>query len=448
MDIHLGVILLTIAIAVLTTVCLLLLFRLRRLYTRLNQQTDSLKHLAEILKTNERVLKEKLILRLCYNTRHSEQESGDVISHYQLQEFLDHAAIVLIRFTDITPLSSTLHRDAYYLAQQELSRACHDAAEPFFPSFWLWENPSTVIGVLSCTDTLTESVRLECFSQLGNALQQICLSDKWNSPVIAFGGAVSSSQELFHSYDQAAELLNHKIHTHTVHPYSYEEFRRTELQFDYNKQSLLARYVLLGKTEDGVKLLSSWFSVVHANPDTSVEFVKDTALQILHSIRIALEKKPGIYAAALPLLDEAAREVGQFSTVHQIGEYMADQIQRLCESTLSSKTSKGKVKTDQLIQWMNANYNRDISLEDMAAQIGCSVSYTSKLFKKETGRDISAYLSSLRIAHAKELLTTTHLSLAEIAAAVGFNNQQTLIRNFKSLTGLTPTEFRNNPETT
>lgn len=431
----------------LACLCLFLRHRLSQQSVQLQQQIDSHKHLNAILNANERVLKEKLILRLCYNTWNADSGLDDVISHYQLQAVLEHAAVVLIRFTDITPLSSNLHRDAYYLAQQTLNSACRKAADAYFKSFWLWENPSTMIGILTGTDSLSENARLTKFNELGCLLQDICCSDKWNSPVIAIGSNAPSCQELSCSYDQAAELLNHKIHTQTTTPYSYEEFRRTEIQFDYNKQALLSRYVLLGKTNDAVKLLSSWFSIVHANPDTSLDFIKDTSFQIIRSLQAALEKKPGLCAAANSILDEAAAEVSRFSTVHHSGEYLVDLIQKLCESALTAKASKGKLKTDALIQWMNENYNRDISLEDMAEKIGCSISYTSKLFKKETGRDISTYLSSLRIDHAKELLISTHMSLAEISAAVGFNNQQTLIRNFKNLTGLTPTEFRNNPDT-
>lgn len=427
-------------------ICVFLNRRLKRQSAQLQEQILSHKHLNAILDANERILKEKLILRLCYNAWNAEKGLDDVISHYKLREVLEHAVVVLIRFTDITSLSSNLHRDTYYRAQQDLNRACHNTSDTYFPSFWLWENPSTMIGILTGSDALPENTRLAAFNELGHLLQEICCSDKWNSPVIAFGNNAPSWQELSHSYDEAAELLNHKIHTHTTTPYSYEEFRRTEIQFDYNKQSLLARYVMLGKTNDAVKLLGSWFSIVHANPDTSLDFIKETSLRIIDSIRDALEKKPGMYTAAGSILDEAAAEVSRFSTVHHSGEYLVEMIQKLCECSLNARTSKGKLKTDTLIQWMNENYSRDISLEDMAETIGCSISYTSKLFKKETGCDISTYLSGLRISHAKELLATTHMSLAEISAAVGFNNQQTLIRNFKSLTGLTPTEFRSSPD--
>ena len=132
--------------------------------------------------------------------------------------------------------------------------------------------------------------------------------------------------------------------------------------------------------------------------------------------------------------------------VHDFGQLLLPLVQDVCGLVLAASANKGKVKIDHLIKWMSENYNSDISLETMATYIGCSPAYTSKLFKKETGCDIITYLSGLRIEHAKELLCTTQITIAEVAAFVGFNNQQTFIRNFKKLTGLTPTEYRSLPD--
>ncbi len=421
--------------------CLFLAVRLRSLRILLQEQEQIRQRQDVILNINRQVIKEKLILRLCYGGHQEEKEMEAVILYYGFQAFLERAMVVLLHYTTAGPLSADFHKDSYYLAQKNLIQTCTQAAAPYFESFWLWENPATMIGILANVEDLSEESRLESIHKLGGALQEVCCSDSGNAPVIAFG---SGHQKLSDSYREASELLSHKIHTHAIHPYSYEEFKRIELQFSYNKQSLLCRYVLLGKTNDAVELLSSYFSVIHANPDTSLGFAKETSFQILHTLRNALEKQPALPAADA-LLEDVGSRISQFSTVHQIGAYMVETVRKLCESSIDARFSKGKKKVDSLIQWLEENYSRDISLEDMAAHIACSVSYTSRLFKKEAGCDVSTYLSRIRISHAKELLTKTQMNLAEIAAAVGFNNQQTLIRNFKNLTGLTPTEFRHNP---
>ena len=78
----------------------------------------------------------------------------------------------------------------------------------------------------------------------------------------------------------------------------------------------------------------------------------------------------------------------------------------------------------------------------MASQIGCSASYTSKLFKSVTGVELVGYLNSVRVEHVKQLLRTTQLPVSEITILAGFNSQQTMIRNFKKNLGITPSEYR------
>ena len=76
---------------------------------------------------------------------------------------------------------------------------------------------------------------------------------------------------------------------------------------------------------------------------------------------------------------------------------------------------------------------------------GCSfiddTIYISQLIKNETGLNYTQYITELRIEKAKELLTNTKLSLAEISEAVGFNDYFYFIKKFKREVGVTPGKF-------
>lgn len=417
----------------------------KKLHTARAELAGQLKQCRQILTSNAKVLKGKMFLRLCYGADIHTPELMDIMSFFHFSR-LQNVSAVLIQFPDSAPLFNNFHKDAYYLEQQNLIEACNNAAKDFFSSFWQWENPRTIIGIIELSEGLSENMILLGINELGAVLQKVCTLDGNKSPAIAFGGISQSLETLSISYNEALELLNHKIHNHLITPYSYEEFKRTEIQFDYNKQLLLARYVRLGKAADAAKLLNSYFSVIHANPDTSVAVVRDTSKQIIKVIQTAVEEMSVIYAGCLPLFSEAGQVLDGFTTVHDFGRYLLEITQKICEIVLSANASRGKIKIQDLISWLNENYSQDISLETMSSYIGCSPAYTSRLFKKETGCDIMTYLATIRINHAKELLGTTTMTLTEISASVGFNHQQTFIRNFKNLVGLTPTEYRNSTD--
>ncbi|WP_283624205.1 response regulator transcription factor [Clostridium butyricum] len=90
------------------------------------------------------------------------------------------------------------------------------------------------------------------------------------------------------------------------------------------------------------------------------------------------------------------------------------------------------------------NYNKNISLKDVADEVYLSQNYLSELFKKEIGEGFYDFLSKYRIKKAKEILLTTNLKVYEIAQMVGYNDSITFGRAFKKITGTTPNNFRNN----
>ena len=92
------------------------------------------------------------------------------------------------------------------------------------------------------------------------------------------------------------------------------------------------------------------------------------------------------------------------------------------------------------------NYNKNISLKDVADEVYLSQNYLSELFKKEIGEGFYDFLSKYRIKKAKEILLTTNLKVYEIAQMVGYNDSITFGRAFKKITGTTPNNFRNNRE--
>lgn len=95
------------------------------------------------------------------------------------------------------------------------------------------------------------------------------------------------------------------------------------------------------------------------------------------------------------------------------------------------------------IDYIKKNYDKPLSLNDMAKYLGLNKSYFSHLFKKETGKTYSQFVNQIRVEKSKELIVSTNLSLLDIALSVGYNNQNYYNMAFKKITGLTPLRYRN-----
>ena len=100
-----------------------------------------------------------------------------------------------------------------------------------------------------------------------------------------------------------------------------------------------------------------------------------------------------------------------------------------------------RYKLQQVIDYINAYLDRDLSLKELSTLVQMSPHYFSGLFKQSTGITPHQYIISCRIERAKYLIRQNKLSLAEIATQVGFVDQSHLHRHFKRLVGVTPKTY-------
>ena len=96
----------------------------------------------------------------------------------------------------------------------------------------------------------------------------------------------------------------------------------------------------------------------------------------------------------------------------------------------------------EALTFIEQNFQRDISIEQIAAVCGLNRSYFGKVFRDAVGESPQAYLLHYRMARAAQLLKETRLPIGEIAAQVNYPNQLHFSRAFKNVHGVSPREYR------
>lgn len=99
-------------------------------------------------------------------------------------------------------------------------------------------------------------------------------------------------------------------------------------------------------------------------------------------------------------------------------------------------------KLKKVLSYIRSNYNKQITLDDMANCAGMSPKYFCFFFKKMTMKTPSDYLKSYRIEKASRKLLNTDQTVTEIAYSSGFNDLSYFIKTFKSIKGVTPAQFK------
>lgn len=104
---------------------------------------------------------------------------------------------------------------------------------------------------------------------------------------------------------------------------------------------------------------------------------------------------------------------------------------------------KENKRIDEIYQYMRDNFHRQISVKEVASIANMSVSAFSHFFKKSTNRSFIKFLTEIRLSNACQLLSTTQLSVNEIASQCGYTNISNFNRLFKKYKQATPMQFRN-----
>lgn len=112
--------------------------------------------------------------------------------------------------------------------------------------------------------------------------------------------------------------------------------------------------------------------------------------------------------------------------------------ERLSDETQASQNDRMHQVVQLIMTYMENNYAKDISIEQLATLYYVSPTYLSKIFKDLTGFSPINYLIQIRLKKAHELLTTDDLTVKEVAKAVGYEDAYHFSKSFKKHFGTSP----------
>lgn len=112
--------------------------------------------------------------------------------------------------------------------------------------------------------------------------------------------------------------------------------------------------------------------------------------------------------------------------------------EQLSDETQASQNDRMHQVVQLIMTYMENNYAKDISIEQLATLYYVSPTYLSKIFKDLTGVSPINYLIQIRLKKAHELLTTDDLTVKEVAKAVGYEDAYHFSKSFKKHFGTSP----------
>lgn len=209
--------------------------------------------------------------------------------------------------------------------------------------------------------------------------------------------------------------------------------------------------VIVGEAADGMEAITK---IDEEQPDIVIMDINIPIINGLKVIQLSRVKYPSMAFVIVSGYDDFSycREALRLQITDYIlkpvnCEEFGSCIDRLKISLYNNEVKeKPVVKKERVItgitKYMQEHLSEDVSLHILSEEFHLNSQYISQLFKNEIGVNFLTYLTNIRMEHAKKLLLSTSLSIAEVSEQSGYGDYRVFTKVFKKSEGITPSQYR------
>lgn len=202
-----------------------------------------------------------------------------------------------------------------------------------------------------------------------------------------------------------------------------------------------------GNMQELSRQLERFRSSFHELKISNIKIIKTLMLGILLQTLNQLQEHGFddiVENASLALEGNTSLHLLQCETFESAFELFKDSLMHMCKSVMESGPARFDNTIHQAVGYIQTNYDKNLTVKQVADYVGLNTSYFSHRFKKVMGVSFTSFLTKTRMDKAKSLLENRNLKTSHIAELVGIQDPRYFSKLFKSYIGSTPSEFKGN----
>ena len=327
---------------------------------------------------------------------------------------------------------------AVSIQAQKAYREIHTITEDYIKGIMGAVMSNKIPMLIPCEkDTLSYNERNEIVEKARALCRK--LSDRFDMNFRVGFGSVKPLDKMAESYEEANSVIFST--TSHVAPIDYMP---TKVSYVYNypmeMEKRLFDEIELGNTNESASVAQAFFDWMEENYSSDSDSVRLKCLEfVLWAEHLAYEKTGRKYE--FKSRQNYLSELLNYQTHDEVRMWFVEKIKSASFWVSNRQEEQTMSAINKAKQYIDNNYMKELTLDDVSRVVNISSYYFSKVFKEETGENFIDYLTKLRIEAAKKLLKTTNKSMKEISAEVGYSDPNYFSRNFKKYTGKTPTDY-------
>lgn len=287
------------------------------------------------------------------------------------------------------------------------------------------------------------------FTDLSSELQLYDRGDELGITVTcAVGEAGNDLAGIRHSYSSAMIALLHRTYIGGGHMIDCGDIEGvTGMRLNLPDEGRLTDQILAlvheGNTVKAAGYLESIQNSFKAGRLTNMNTVTAFAIKVILAVmrdvgKMRINMEDGLLLKSTYLI----KTIGFCDTIRcalrQLELFLVEVMVLLSSDNV---TQNSKI-TEEALRYINSNYSEQITLEDVAAHVNVHPVYLSRLFNRDVKKTFKTILTEIRMEKAKKLLVDLEYKVYEISESVGYKKPRYFSELFKTLTGLTPLEYR------
>lgn len=270
----------------------------------------------------------------------------------------------------------------------------------------------------------------------------INLNNTSSAPKFQYGiGNPSENLEcIYQSYNEAYISLKHAI-LYNKQYCCYNDISSVKYTSINTTKKFLLKTAIYEKNYDDIrKIVTEIFNdykEMNYSNDNLVFSAIELVNLLIDTLSTKLERPVSLFTNTDNIMEELQSIKSVDAFIDWVYNYYSDYINKL----LSDNKTVCSV-TNQIINYIKNNYsNSELTINTIASELFLNYSYLCLCFKRDTSTTINEYLLKYRIEQSKLLLENLNNNICYIAEKCGFNSPAYFTKKFKSITGITPSEY-------
>jgi two-component system response regulator YesN len=224
--------------------------------------------------------------------------------------------------------------------------------------------------------------------------------------------------------------------------YGIKQAENLNYKYPIEAEKLLQHYISKGDKAASQTVLNDILGHIFFCSGGNFEMIKARVTELIVLLsRAAIEGGAGI-SEVFGINYDYLNDIHNFKTLDELNHWLAKALIRFTNTVFDVSESKHSEIIKKVMDYIRSNYMKKLTLNDISNYVNFSVSYLSRIFKEETGENLSAFINRIRVENSKMLLLNNEIPLIEVSYLCGFDDQSYYSKVFKKITGVTPGRFR------